>query len=163
MTRISTPSLIAGLDEATYHADPVVGGSLSYTGMKQLLKSPAHYRHYMDAPREEKAVFDAGHIIHALVLGTDLGVVEIPAHTLASNGAASTTVAKQFIAEARLDGLTPVKASELEPLREIAEAVLADGQARALFETDSPPLHGQTQQCVPGLLATLHHVLVRRL
>lgn len=125
--------------EAEYHADTAVpGGSLSYSGMKQLLKSPAHYRHYMDAPRVEKKAFDAGHIIHAMVLGTGLDVTVIPDGLLAANGAASTKEAKQFVAEARLDGLIPVKQAELDPLQDIAEAVLADPQARTLFENDGP-------------------------
>lgn len=125
--------------EAEYHADTAVpGGSLSYSGMKQLLKSPAHYRHYMDAPRVEKKAFDAGHIIHAMVLGTGLDVTVIPDGLLAANGAASTKEAKQFVAEARLDGLIPVKQAELDPLQDIAEAVLAHDVARALFENDGP-------------------------
>ena len=48
MSLITSAQAVGGMDEATYHADPVQGGSLSYSGMKQLLKSPAHYRHYMD-------------------------------------------------------------------------------------------------------------------
>lgn len=124
------PGIYHDLNETTYHADP----ALSYTGMKHLLKSPAHYRHFMDAPREEKKVFDAGHIIHALVLGTSLNLAEIPAELLSANGAASTKAARDFIALARLDGAIPVKTSEIEPLREIAEAVLAHREARELFE-----------------------------
>ena len=135
---ITEPSLVLDMPEDVYHADPVEGGSLSYTGMKELLKSPAHYRHYVDEPRVEKPAFDAGHIVHALVLGTPLNVTEIPLSVLASNGAASTKAAKEFIAEARLDGLIPVKASEMDPLREIAEAVLAYEPSRALFEQDGP-------------------------
>ncbi|WRS29646.1 PD-(D/E)XK nuclease-like domain-containing protein [Actinomycetaceae bacterium MB13-C1-2] len=135
---ITEPCVIEGMDEAQYHADPVKGGSLSYSGMKQLLKSPAHYRHYMDQPRAEKKVFDAGHIIHALVLGTGLDVAVIPEHMLASNGATSTKAAKDFIADARLDGMVPVKESELAPLKAVAEAALTHPAARTLFESDSP-------------------------
>lgn len=135
---ITKPSLVLDMPEDVYHADPVEGGSLSYSGMKELLKSPAHYRHYIDEPRTEKPAFDAGHIVHALVLGTPLNVVEIPQSILASNGAASTKAAKEFIAEARLDGLIPVKASEMDPLREIAEAVLAYAPSRALLEDPGP-------------------------
>ena len=138
MEPITAPCLVEGLDEDTYHADPVEGGSLSYTGMKELLKSPAHFRHYMDQPRVEKKVFDAGHIVHALVLGTPLNVVEIPESVLASNGAATTKAAKEFVAAARLDGLIPVKAHELEPLHATAEAVLAYMPARELFEGEGP-------------------------
>lgn len=135
---VTEPSLVEEMDVATYHSDPVKGGSLSYSGMKQLLKSPASYRHYMDQPREPKKVFDAGHIVHSLVLGTPLGVVEIPDSILASNGAASTTAAKEFVAQARLDDLIPVKSHELDPMRDQAEAVLAHPWAGPLFTGEGP-------------------------
>ena len=133
---INVPCAVENLPENIYHGDPVQGGSLSYTGMKELLKSPAHYRHYMDSPRVQKPAFDEGHIVHALVLGTPLDVTVIPSEILASNGATSTKAAKQFIEEARLDGLIPVKAGDLDPLERVAEAVLAHPTARALFETE---------------------------
>ncbi len=135
---INVACAVPNMPENVYHGDPVQGGSLSYTGMKELLKSPAHYRHYMDAPRVQKPSFDAGHIVHALVLGTPLDVTVIPQEILASNGATSTKAAKQFIEEVRLDGLIPVKAGDLEPLERVAEAVLAHPTARALFEHDGP-------------------------
>lgn len=135
---VDAPVAVPNLPETQYHGDPVVGGSLSYTGMKELLKSPAHYRYYMDQPREEKKAFDVGTIVHALVLGTPLDVTVIPDEILASNGAASTKAAKAFIAEARADGFIPVKADEMVPLEEIAEAVLAYPTAKALFEYDGP-------------------------
>lgn len=129
---VEVPSLVLDLPEAEYHADPVEGGSLSYSGMKQLLKSPAHYRHYMDAPRVEKKVFDEGTIIHSLVLGTPLNVVELPYSDYRSKDARAARD------EAYAAGLIPVKPGELDPLTTIAEAVLAYPEARALFETDLP-------------------------
>lgn len=136
--KITVPSVVPDLDEATYHADPVEGGSLSYSGMKQLLKSPAHYRHYMDAPKPTKKAFDAGHVIHALVLGTPLNVVEIPNDILGANGSATTMKAKQFVAEVRGAGLIPVKTWELDESRAIAEAVLTHPEAGPLFQSDLP-------------------------
>lgn len=129
---IPVPSIVENLDETEYHADPVEGGSLSYTGMKQLLKSPAHYRYYMDAPREPKPAFDAGHIIHALVLGTPLNVIELPYADY------RTAAAREERDAAYASGLIPVKPGELDPLKEIAEAVLTDTLARPLFETSLP-------------------------
>lgn len=127
---ITAPCTVEDMPEDAYHGDPVEGGSLSYTGMKELLKSPAHYRHYMDTPRIEKPAFDYGHIVHALVLGTDLQVVELP----------FTDYRTKASREARDDvyaaGNTPLKEGELDPLKEVAEAVLAHPTARALFEND---------------------------
>lgn len=135
---ISEPCTVENMPEAEYHGDPVVGGSLSYTGMKELLKTPAHFRHYMDAPRVDKPAFDAGHVVHALVLGTDLNVVEIPGTALSSSGTTGTRAAREFIAEARAEGLIPMKPGELKPLETLAEAVLAHPLARTLFEADGP-------------------------
>lgn len=126
------------IPEAKYHADPTEEGSLSYSGMKHLLKSSAHYKHYVDSERVEKKAFDEGHVVHALVLGQPLPLAIYPEKILASNGAASTTAAKEFTADAYASGLIPMKQKDFDPLKEIAEAVLADPQGRALFETDLP-------------------------
>lgn len=130
MSTVAPPiGLVDDLDELTYHALP----GLSSTGMKWLLRSPKHYRQNMDH-RIEKPAFDRGHAVHAKVLGTGLDVVGIPVDLLASNGAASTTAAKAFIAEARAAGKVPVKADVMAQVDAIAEAVLANPKAAALLE-----------------------------
>jgi len=127
MTAITGP-IIRGLDEREYHAAP----GLSATGMKWLLRSPMHYRQQMDQ-RVEKAAFDVGHAVHGKVLGVGLDVAVIPDDILASNGAASTKEAKAFIADARANGLVPVKADVLTQVGAIAESVLANPKARTLL------------------------------
>ena len=129
---INVACAVENLPENIYHADPVQGGSVSYTGMKEILKSPAHYRHYMDTPRIEKPDFDYGHIVHALVLGTDLQVVELPFVDY------RTKAAREARDDVYAAGNTPLKEGELDPLKEVAEAVLAHPTARALFETEGP-------------------------
>ena len=124
MTRI-------GLPELEYHASP----GLSSTGMKWLLRSPKHYRQNMDH-RVEKAAFDLGHCVHAKVLGVGMGVAIIPPDVLASNGAASTKEAKEFIIRARVNGLVPVKADVVAKVDAIAEAVLANPKAHTLLSLD---------------------------
>lgn len=52
-----------------YHSDPVPGGSLSYSGSKKLLISPAHFRWNVDNGQPERSVFDLGKAAHAEVLG----------------------------------------------------------------------------------------------
>lgn len=130
---ITEPGVVAGMSDEEYHGDPVHGGSLSYTGMKAILRAPARYHHDRGV-RVDKPAFDAGHVVHAKVLGTGAEYVEIPERLLASNGAASTKDAKRFVAEARLAGQVPLKASVLAPLEAVAEAVLAHPLARALLE-----------------------------
>lgn len=67
-------SLTAGLydlDAATYHGDPIPGGSLSQSRAKVLLEEggPARFRAAMTEPRVEKREFDEGTAVHALLLG----------------------------------------------------------------------------------------------
>lgn len=121
------------MPELAYHADPVPEGSFSSTQAKQILRSPANLRHYLDSPREEKAAYDFGHLVHGGVLGVGLEVRVIPDEILASNGAASTTAAKDFIALAREDGAVPIKAGEWAPVAESVNAVLSHDLAGPLF------------------------------
>jgi len=124
-------SVRIGMPELEYHASP----GLSSTGMKWLLRSPKHYRERMDH-RVEKAAFDLGHCVHATVLGVGMGIIAIPPTVLASNGAASTKDAKEFIANARAEGLVPVKADVIIKVHAIADAVLANPKAHALLSLD---------------------------
>src|ERR1035437_2800138 len=122
---------VIGMPEIEYHAAP----GLSSTGMKWLLRSPKHYRQNMDH-RVEKAVFDLGHAVHAKVLGVGLGVTVIPTDLLASNGAASTKAAKDWIALVRAKGEVPIKAEVFAKVDAIAEAVLSNPKAHTLLSLD---------------------------
>lgn len=135
---ITEPGIYADIPDAIYHDDPVPGGSLSSTGARQLLSSPAIFR-YRQTHREETRTFDIGHAVHALVLGVGMRVVEIPADKLAANGAASTKAAKEFIDETRAAGQIPLKGGDFYPIRMMAEAVLAHPTARRLLEQDGIP------------------------
>ena len=126
-------AVIDQMSDAEYHADPVEGGSLSATGAKAILRSPAHYK-WQQEHEVIKSTFDLGHAVHSMVLGIGLGVVAIPDELLASNGAASTKEAKSFIAEARLAGQVPLKADVVDECKAITESVLAHPVARKLLE-----------------------------
>lgn len=130
---INTPCIIDGLSDAEYHADPVEGGSLSSTGAKALLRSPAHYK-WQKENRVEKSTFDLGHAVHSMVLGVGLDIVTIPESVLASNGAASTKDAKEFIAKARNEGQVPLKADVVAECNALTKSVLAHPLARTLLE-----------------------------
>jgi hypothetical protein len=69
-----------------------------------------------------------------MVLGVGLDIVTIPESVLASNGAASTKEAKEFIANARNDGKVPLKADVVAECNALTQSVLAHPLARALFE-----------------------------
>lgn len=130
---ITEPCLVPVMSDEVYHGDPVEGGSLSSSGAKTLLKSPAHYQ-WSRAHRVEKSTYDVGHAVHAKVLGVGMQAVVIPDSVLASNGAASTAEAKKFIAEARLAGQVPLKADVMAEVDAMVESVLSHPDARAVFE-----------------------------
>ena len=69
------PGLHDDVPEAEYHADRA---SLSVTGAKLLLKSPAKFRHRLDHP-EHKDVFDFGSAAHRMVLGVGAPIVVVDA------------------------------------------------------------------------------------
>src|SRR5690625_222350 len=131
------------LDETVYHSDqavaPEFGPSLSSTGAKALLDAPARYR-YEQEHREHKKVCDVGHAVPAEALGVGLDLAVIPAEHLAADGAASTKAAREFIAEARLDGRVPLKAAEALEIRTIAANILAHPDARAIFSEGDPEI-----------------------
>jgi hypothetical protein len=118
------------MPEATYHAHP----ALSSTGARRLLDSPAKFRWAQTHPEPPRAAFDLGHAVHSRVLGVGAETVAIPDDLLASNGAASTKAAKDWIEQARAEGKTPVKAEVFETVSAMADAVLMDPDSRPLFE-----------------------------
>lgn len=151
---ITEPGIYPDLDDATYHGDPIAGGSLSSTGARILAKpgGQAKYRAYLDLPRATKKAWDVGHLVHTEVLGTGPGVVEIPDELLAANGAISTTAAKAFVEEARESGLVPMKRAELVPVRGMVAAILAHPiAARLLAQPGTPEASGFAQDPETGV------------
>lgn len=141
--------LVRDLDEATYHRLP----GLSSTGAKKILRSPAHYQWYMSHPEEPKDAFDVGSAVHSKVLGVGAQITVYPDgngperfeyegaetdNVLASNGAVSTKAAKAFEAEARSNGLIPVKRVTARVVNLMAESVLSNPTVKALLSTGDP-------------------------
>lgn len=148
-TEIEYSGLVYDLDEQIYHRLP----GLSSTGAKKILKSSAHFKHYISHPQEPKAEFDLGASVHSKTLGVGATIAVYPDGTgdetfvfegtemdnvLATNGAASTKSAKAFEADARSRGLIPVKRAEARKVDLIVESVLANPTARKLFEFGNP-------------------------
>lgn len=141
--------LVHGLDETLYHSLP----GLSSTGAKTILKSPAHFQHYIAQPQKPKSAYDVGSAVHSKVLGVGAQVTVYPDGTgdetfafgdeeltnvLATNGAASTKAAKAFEDHARASGLIPLKRNAFDEINAIAESVLANPTARKLLEAGDP-------------------------
>lgn len=132
MTTI-TQALVPDLDEALYHSGAWLDEpSLSVSGAKRILKSPALYKWEQENPPTRK-VYDFGHAAHAKVLGVGLEVVTCPPDLLGSNGAASTTKAKEWIAAAKADGKVVLTAKELATVDGMATALEDHKEATELL------------------------------
>lgn len=125
--------IVYDLEDAAYHSRP----ELSSTGARLLLPeykgSPATYKYWQGRERNT-AAYDLGKAVHARILGVGARAVAYPDDVLASNGAASTKAAKEWAEAARADGLIPMKAADLQPIEEMAEAVLTHELAGAILE-----------------------------
>ena len=124
------------LDETTYHNDPTDEGSLSVSGAKVILRSPAAFA-WERAHRTEKRAFDFGHAAHAKVLGIGAPVVAI--QKTAKDGTVSDatdlrTVSSQEHQQAIRDaGSVPLLRTEIERVDTMAGALGSHPLAALLF------------------------------
>ena len=130
---VSTPCVVDGMPEEVYHADPVVGGSLSQSRLKLLLDpgTPAGFRWASDNPPEPKREFAAGHAAHALVLGVGLRLVEVDAPDW------RTAAARAMRDEAYAAGAVPVLSKQLRQVEDMAAALASHPDAAAVL-TECP-------------------------
>lgn len=133
--QVTMPPLVDGMSDDDYHADPVPGGSISSTGMKRLLRSPAAYRYAVDHPQAHSDAFDLGKVAHAKVLGTGADLVVVDADSWRTNAA------KQQRDDARAAGKVPLLAADAERVDAMVDAVLAHPIAAALLAAE-----GQSEQ-----------------
>ena len=134
MTAITRPGLYPELTAEEYHADPVPGGSLSSTGARWLLDSPARFA-YDREHRRESLAFDVGHAAHTKVLGIGAGVIPYPPEHLTPSGKVSEKAATvAWAAEQRAAGLVPIAPTDADTIDAMAEAVLQHPAARRLLE-----------------------------
>lgn len=129
------------LPTEAYHADPVIGGSLSNTGVKKLMPPrgcPALFHAWRNGASEHKAAFDFGRAAHTRVLGAGDEVVIVDADDWRS------AKAREARDEARAAGLTPVLAKDGAVIDEMAEALRRHPTAAALLD----PAAGRPEQTV---------------
>jgi len=124
---ITEAGIYDGMTDAEYHADPTIDGSLSTTGAKALLRSPAHYKWQIEN-RVEKSAFDVGHAAHALILGVGMEVAVF------DHDSWRTKIAQEDRDNARLEGKVPMLEKDYAPIVAMAESVLAHPIARSLLE-----------------------------
>jgi hypothetical protein len=122
------------ITEEDYHADPVVGGSLSSTGARTLTNyCPARYQWERLNGRPDKPHFDEGRAAHAEVLG-----VGSPLYVPCDDDGEpyerwQSNDAKAKVAAARARGATPVKADVAQRVADMAAALAAHEIAGPLF------------------------------
>jgi hypothetical protein len=134
----------ASIDEQAYHGHQ---GSLSQSGAKVILRSPRHFKHYLEHP-VYKTVFDFGTAAHALVLGVgaEITVHEYDAEAVKSPKATNAWKAQQ--AAVRAAGgvlLLPDEYATVQAMADelsghtMAARLLSDGEAEvSAFAVDEP-------------------------
>ena len=121
--------IIEALSDLDYHSSP----ALSASGAKLILKSPAHYRWAMDHPTTSP-VFNLGHAVHSLVLGSGRPVVWLDVDNY------QTKVAREQRDMALDEGKIPLTKSEGAQAIAMAGAVMDHPLAAALFSDGQPEL-----------------------
>lgn len=107
------PGFHHDLAEEVYHAD---ARSLSSTGAKTILKSPALFKHQQTHP-EHKDVYDVGTAFHTKTLGVGPGIAVFDGASFYSKAG------REFQTQARANGTTPLLATDDVHTTEMARAV----------------------------------------
>ena len=123
--------IVRDMPESEYHARP----ELSSTGVRRLLDSPARFKYWSEHPEPPKQAFDIGTATHSKVLGVGAGAIVYPDEHLTPSGNVSEKAATvAWAAEQRANGLVPIGREEAKRVDAMAEAVLAEPDARKVIE-----------------------------
>jgi hypothetical protein len=127
---VTEPGLYPDIPEDVYHADPVMGGSLSNSGAKLLLppNCPAVFDHARRHGGMHTKATDEGTRVHALVLGK--GEDQIAPLDYENY---RTDKAKAARDAARAAGKVPTLPHEMDEAKAIAKAVLEHDVTGGLF------------------------------
>lgn len=130
ISAITRPGVYDGIPEATYHADPVKGGSLSSGGARKLLapSCPALFKYELDHKRPHKKEFDFGHAAHELVLGVGSGIEVIDAPDWKKKDAQEAKKA------AYANNRVPLLPKDMDVVKAMAKALKEHPIAGALFQ-----------------------------
>lgn len=130
MTPRITAAGMYDISAATYHADPVPGGSLSSSGARKLLppSCPAIFDHERRHGQQHRNVFDLGHAFHSDVLGVGAPVVVIDADNY------NTKAARAERDTAYADGKVPLLVPERAQVDAMTAAVRGHHITGPLFD-----------------------------
>jgi hypothetical protein len=111
------------LTDEQYHADPVIGGSLSSTGARTLTTSaPARYQWEREHGRPDSDALDIGRAAHREVLGTGGDIVVIAGSGKDPN-TWNTARTKAEVAAARAAGATPIRPDDADTVTAMADTL----------------------------------------
>ena len=161
------PARILAVSPAEYHADPCETPSLSASIAKMLIeKSPKHA--WLAHPKlgahsfESTQAMDDGSVIHKLILGKGVDIVEVDAEDF------KTKAAREIRDAAKDAGKIPVLVSRMDELRVAADAIKAQlvdfgielsGQSElAATWTEEAGMSGEYIQC----RCMFDHVILNR-
>lgn len=157
MAEVTTPpdGVYPDISERDYHADR---GSISSTGAKLLLRSPAKFRWERDQPRKPKKEYDFGHVAHELLLekGSGIFILDPEVHGLNKDGSvskapANTSMWKDAAEAARARGEVPVSREVYEAAVLMVEAVRRDPVAGPLFKEGEAEVSAYATDPVTGV------------
>ena len=119
------------MPEAEYHARP----DLSSTGARRILDSPARFKYHEDHPSKPTPAMLVGTATHTKVLGTGSPFVTYPPEHLTPAGKVSTSKATVAWEQEQTDaGLIVLSTADAKRVDGMAEAVLAEPEARVILE-----------------------------
>jgi hypothetical protein len=126
---ITEPGLYRMSNER-YHADPVVGGSVSSTVLRKMTPpkgTPWHARHYLDKDRPPKGFYDVGSGFHLGVLGVGGEIFEVKAPDW------KTQKAQHQRDDAYAAGKIPLLTKDVKVVRAMVAALRAHPYAAGFF------------------------------
>jgi hypothetical protein len=124
---VSAPGVYSDITDIEYHSDKL---TLSSSGARKLLppSTPAQFHYDRQHQAAPKKHFDMGHAAHTIALGNGAEFVRIDADEW------RTKAIKEEVQAVRDEGKIPLKPSEYDAVRAMAEAILQHPIARTLFE-----------------------------
>lgn len=131
MSLITEPG-VYDISGEEYHRDPVEGGSLSSTGARRILQSPALFKYSQTHRQPPKRAFDFGHAVHSELLG-----VGAPVHVIDADSYSRKAV-QQERDEAYEAGEVPLLVTEWVRVQDAAAAVRRHKVAGALLARPGP-------------------------
>jgi len=133
--------LVYDLPEAEYHADR---DTLSSTGAKTLLRSPAQFRWEQDGHPVTSDAFVVGSLVHALVLGQPYADIQVKLDGRTKEGKAQK-------AQADADGLRLISQDDWDSAHRMADAVLGNRMAADLFSNGRAEVSAYGTEPISGV------------